>query len=277
MYMIQHEIIQGQTLYQKMIILRDQLMEEIAILKRRIAEYPEGELCCSKNQAYTKWHLCKDGQNIYLPKSQREFACVMADKKYLTELLRDLQHDLDEVNQYLQKHQDNPGHARKLLTEQTPYTELLIQAGLSKDLSQWANASYETNPFHPENKIHTAPGNIRVRSKSEVLIATLLFSHQIPFRYECVLHLGLRSIYPDFTLRHPQTGETFYWEHFGKMDDPVYRDRAYERMQFYSKHQIYPNIQLITTSETADHPLSIHTIECRIQEFFSFGQLDKIS
>ncbi len=266
--MLQNEMLDGHTLYRTISMRRDQLIEEIEILQRRISGYPEGELFCRRNGSHIKWYLRINGKSIYIPKQQKEFVHVMADKKFLTALLRDLQHDLEEIRQYLRKHQDNPQHARKLLTTQSAYTELLTQSVQTEDLSEWVKAPYETNPFHPEAKIHTAPGNIRVRSKAEAMIATFLYTNHIPFRYECALPLGTRTIYPDFTIRHPITGETYYWEHFGKMDDPVYRDRAYARMQLYSKHDIHPSIQLIITSEIPDCPLSTHTIECRIHEYF---------
>ena len=76
------------------------------------------------------------------------------------------------------------------------------------------------------------------------------------------------------SIRHPQTGEFYYWEHFGKMDDPEYQKHAFDKIQLYTKNGIQPHIRLIITTETALNPLSIHTIECRIQEFFPIGRAD---
>lgn len=216
--MLQDDMMNGKTLYHKMTLLRESLLKEIESLQCRINQFPEGELFCSKNSNYTKWHICKEGKMIYLPKSQRDFARRMADKKYLASLMQDLQHELNEVNQYLSKHKDNPQKAKALLTANSAYTELLEQSSQIDYLSAWAQKTYETNTFHPEGKIHTAPGALHVRSKSEALIATFLFTNHIPFRYECALQIGGRTIYPDFTIRHPETGAFYYWEHFGKMD-----------------------------------------------------------
>ena len=89
---------------------------------------------------------------------------------------------------------------------------------IEKELAEWQSASYEKNPNHPENlKIQSISGNW-VRSKSEALIDMILYVNKIPFRYECGLQLGSRLMYPDFTIRHPKTGEFYYWEHFGLMD-----------------------------------------------------------
>ena len=59
-----------------------------------------------------------------------------------------------------------------------------------------------------------------MRSKSEAMIAMSLYVQKIPYRYECELKLGSITLFPDFTIRHPETGEIFYWEHFGMMDKP---------------------------------------------------------
>ena len=106
------------------------------------------------------------------------------------------------------------------------------------------------------------------RSKSEAMIDMILYSHRIPFRYECALYLGNHPIFPDFTIRHPQTGETFYWEHFGMMDDALYAQNTASKLQLYISHGIIPSIHLITTYETKDHPLSIEVIQKTVEHYF---------
>jgi len=95
-----------------------------------------------------------------------------------------------------------------------------------------------------------------------------LYVHKIPFRYECALNLGGITLYPDFTLRHPQTGEFYYWEHFGLMDDEVYSANTSSKLQLYTSCGIIPGIQLITTYETKEYPLSTETIEKTIDYYF---------
>ena len=83
----------------------------------------------------------------------------------------------------------------------------------------------------------------------------------IPFRYECALHLGNTTLFPDFTIRHPKTGEFFYWEHFGMIDNATYCQNMTSKLQLYTAHGIIPSIQLITTYETKEHPLSAEMVE----------------
>ncbi len=97
----------------------------------------------------------------------------------------------------------------------------------------------------------------------------LLYTHKIPFRYECALSLNHVVIYPDFTIRHPITGQIYYWEHFGMMDHPTYSQNTCSKLQLYTANGIYPSIQLITTYETKDHPLDSEYVETMIHHFFS--------
>lgn len=76
------------------------------------------------------------------------------------------------------------------------------------------------------------------------------------------------GIYPDFTVRHPITGERMYWEHFGRMDDPEYREGACKKIKLYCDNGIIPSISLIATFETSDHPLDVERVEKIIKEFF---------
>lgn len=68
----------------------------------------------------------------------------------------------------------------------------------------------------------------------------MLLTNKIPFRYECELQLEETTLYPDFTLRHPLTGQVFYWEHFGMMDNPNYCRNATTKLQLYFSHGIIP-------------------------------------
>lgn len=95
-----------------------------------------------------------------------------------------------------------------------------------------------------------------------------LYVNKIPFRYECALQLGDTIIYPDFTIKHPVTEKLYYWEHFGMMDNPKYAKNAGEKIQLYISRGMIPSINLITTYETLDNPLSYHEVEKIVSDYF---------
>ena len=102
----------------------------------------------------------------------------------------------------------------------------------------------------------------RVRSKSEKIIADYFFRHGIEYKYECPLLLkGLGIVYPDFTLLSRKTGYEIYWEHNGRMDDPIYAQKAVRKWQHYENNGIFPGERLILTHETELDVLNTATLE----------------
>jgi hypothetical protein len=80
--------------------------------------------------------------------------------------------------------------------------------------------------FLEEGLIHRTVRGDLVRSKSELVIASMLHARGIEYVYEQPLVLAQgRTRYSDFTIADHARGVTFYWEHLGLLDDPAYRTR----------------------------------------------------
>jgi len=243
--------------------LEAQISKKKAILK----QFKEGDLICSRNGKHFKWYQTDGTNQIYIPKSQREYAERLALKKYFKTELHDMENEAEACRAYLKKFREkrcpellvNPGYAELLKTH---------FESADKEMARWANEAYEKNLSYPEHLIHKCPGGGVVRSKSEVIIASCLYSKQIPFRYECALYLSGAVYFPDFTIRHPKTGQVYYWEHCGLMDRPSYVKDAMDKMLNYSLNGIIPSIHLITTYETKDYPLSIVEVEEIVEKYF---------
>jgi len=249
---------------------KEQIKKQIEKIDEQIKHMPEGKLNCAGNGKYCKWYQSDGKTNVYIHKKNKHLAEQLAAKKYLLLLKKDLLQENEAIEAYLKKHQTGLGQAERLLVEPSEYQKLLSPyfKTNSQELLDWQNAPYEQNPKYKENLIIKTSSGHYVRSKSEALIDMALYRKQIPFRYECALQLGKWIIYPDFTMRHPYTGEVFYWEHFGKMDDSEYADQAFVKLERYNTHGIVPSIQLITTFETRDNPLSPETIDKIIEQYF---------
>lgn len=264
-------IMQGgiSTIYERILAERQRLDRQISSLENQLKTFPEGKLICTRNKNRYKWYISDGHLSTYLPKKERQLAEQLAAKKYISVLLEDLLHEKQALDYYLQHHPSDMGKAEHLLN-MPEYQELLspLFRPLSQELLDWMNSPYEQNEKYPEQLIHQTGSGHLVRSKSELLIDMTLHIHKIPFRYECALQLDDSVIYPDFTIRHPHTGETYYWEHFGIMDDPVYCKNTCSKLQLYTSHGIIPSIQLITTYETREHPLSIAAVENIVKDYF---------
>jgi len=257
-------------LYDRILNENEQINAQLATLEKEINSLPEGKLICAINGKHYKWYFSDRHQCTYLPKSNLALAQKLARKKYLYYQIDDLKQQKKALEKYLENYIPASNRAEKLLTEHPEFHRLLSPyfQPLSQNLSDWSKTSYPSNPNYSEHLIHTTLSGHKVRSKSEALIANILYQYQIPFRYECELNLDSTIIYPDFTIRHPRTGEYYYWEHFGIADKHNYSQKIGSRLQLYISNKIIPTIHLITTFETKENPLCSDTIENIIKEYF---------
>lgn len=254
--------------YQKMLTTQEKLDKQIQEIQKQLKKYPKQNLICAKNGKHYKWYVSDGKHCTYLPKKERSAAVQLAKKKILTLQLQDALNERDSVNAYLNTR--TPENFAEQLAKHPEFETLLspTQPLISAESEQWILTPFEHNPKNPAGLIHKSLSGHLVRSKSEVFIDTILFRHQIPFRYECALYLGEHTLYPDFTIRHPYTGKIYYWEHFGLMDNPTYAQNTCLKLQTYTSFGIIPTINLITTYETHEHPLTTDVIEKIVQEYF---------
>lgn len=256
-------------LYEKILNEREQLQHQIESIQSELAQLPDGKLICASNQGHYKWYRSDGHSKNYIPKKDRVIAEQLARKKYLSCLLDELLTEKNALDQYLLHHSNTAPQSDYLLHTHPAYRELLSSLQPEPDfISKWLQMPFQSNPFHPENLIHKTASGKMVRSKSEVLIDLVLTSNHIPFHYESALVLGNSTIYPDFTILHPKTGKIFYWEHFGSMDDPVYQQSVIKKLSSYIKHGFIPSINLITTYETRENPLSLNTVQQIVDSYF---------
>lgn len=102
--------------------------------------------------------------------------------------------------------------------------------------------------WYEDGRIHQTLADVVVRSKSEVIIANMLFEREIPFRYEQPLFASDGTFYlPDFTITW--RGMDYYWEHVGMLHRDDYRAHWKKKRAWYER--FFKN-QLIVTEEARD-------------------------
>ena len=101
---------------------------------------------------------------------------------------------------------------------------------------------YAKDWFKEERKLATL-SKYFVRSKSEVIIANMLVAEEIPFAYEEPLFATDGSMYlPDFTVKFK--GETYYWEHVGRLDLEGYKKHWEQKEEWYNAN--FPGKLIVT-------------------------------
>lgn len=109
-------------------------------------------------------------------------------------------------------------------------------------------------------RIYQTLSSHMVRSKSEVIIANILFERKIPFEYEAGLLVDGKQFSPDFTIKWG--GKTYYWEHLGLLEQEQYKSAWEIKKAMYKEH--FPG-RLITTTESA---VLSKTAESLVNQYF---------
>ena len=87
------------------------------------------------------------------------------------------------------------------------------------------------------------------RSKSEMLVAQILDSLGLEYKYEPVVIINGLERHPDFAVYCPEAGRYFFIEHLGCMDDPKYRYDNLVKVEMYEKAGIRNGIDIIYNTE----------------------------
>lgn len=104
--------------------------------------------------------------------------------------------------------------------------------------------------YYEKSLIHRTLKGDLVRSKSEVIIANMLFEAGIEYEYEKELDLGEDGVrIPDFTIEDAESGLCFYWEHCGMLGDETYNKHWQEKQALYRKHGIVEGDNLIVSKD----------------------------
>lgn len=128
----------------------------------------------------------------------------------------------------------------------------------------WVAANYQQSDYNPEGKRHKTSFGLKVRSKSELMIAEKLYENGIPFRYEEVIEDGEIRMIPDFIM--PDVEGNFYiWEHCGMPNEPKYMARHKKKMDIYERLGFVPWKNLIVTYDDEYGNINMEVIKSEIE------------
>ena len=130
------------------------------------------------------------------------------------------------------------------------------------DIVEYKKAYYEQALIH-----RTLKGDL-VRSKSEVIIANMLYEAGIEYEYEKELDLGEDGIrIPDFTIDDAESGTCFYWEHCGMLGDASYNSHWQVKKALYEKHYIVEGDNLIVSQDSLNGGIDSASIKALIDKY----------
>lgn len=263
------------TIQQKMKAEKENLLNQIAILETLIRKSPPGNLSIVSSGSREKWYVAEKSDSPgrknrkYLTRKDQKLAEALGRKKYRQAVIRDLEKKTEAIDVWLKSEGDYDSEAEKLL-EKSPVLKKIISetAAIPEPVREWMKRDHVVSEYHSENLVIETKKGMYVRSKSEHIIASALEKRSIPYKYEIQLILSGSTVFPDFTIMHPQTNQLFYWEHFGMMDDERYFEKSMIKLRKYISNGYVPGINLIITFETSDKPLSVQLVENLVDYYF---------
>ena len=209
----------------------------------------------------------------YIRKRDIGIVAALAQKNYYSSVKPLVQKQLKELKQFVNKYpKENLEEIYEALSVERKRFVKPLQVSVKQKIIQWEAEVYEKNTKYSENlKFETDQGEL-VRSKSEVIIANLLYQNQnhILYKYERPLEMTIEGrskiVYPDFTILSKRTGKIIYWEHAGRMDDPYYANDFVKKINTYVTNGLMLGKDVILTYETQNNPLEISAVKRMIKE-----------
>ena len=250
-----------------------ELKKAIVAAEKRIKSFPEGRLRISKSGRQIRYyHVLPSGNSsgTYIPRDKRDIVSILAQKEYTRQFIVSARKELSRLEKCIRILSDND--ADRVYQDMTLYRKQLIEPYILPDelyTVRWLEKEFKTNSFNSEGKIYETQKGEMVRSKSEAILADMLYEMKIPYHYEQALKLRNNIIrYPDFTLLKEMTREVMYLEHFGLLDDEEYRKSCIKKLDEYRKNGIYPGKNLLITLESQDSPLDIGGTRKMLKDIF---------
>ncbi len=214
-----------------------------------------------------QFYYRKDGKDKcgkYIKKNDLNVAACLAQIEYNQKLLNAIDREISELMKIHSIPQENL--CSSVLEKINPLKRKLIKIPYISDEEyclEWIKQDYTTIGFKENTPEYYTKKGLRVRSKSEIIIAEALDRYEVPYLYEKPLMLGSgRIVHPDFTILRVRDRKELYWEHFGMMDDMEYRNNAFMKIREYEHNGYYQGVNFIWTMETGKYPLNSKTVDC---------------
>ena len=227
-------------------------------------------VAASKGNGYDQflWVDKETGKRRYVRDEEKEALRKAVQSKYEAEVNRKLRKLRKPLEKFLREY--DVSEIDKTYYKMAEPKKKLVKPVIETDeafLNRWTNIAYEPMPIENDTGFYSKCG-VRVRSKSELLIADTLEQRGIPYRYEFPLNLKkVGNVRPDFLCLNVRTRSEFIWEHFGMMDNIAYANKNVAKIQNYVQDGYIPGKNMMMTFETSQYPLSSVTIRKMIEEY----------
>ncbi len=262
-----------------------QLKLILAARKKALKNAPEGYLTIYNSHGAEQYYhvISEQGQKkrYYLStKDDVELIAALAQKSYDMSVVKALE---QEIHAWEMLAKLLPGiPAKELYKTLGPARQKYVTPIFPTDeeyRKEWEAVTYQTGFFSENAPVYITDRGERVRSKSEQLIANLLYRLGIPYRYEYPIILDVngkkKTFRPDFMILDVKNRKEYFIEHFGMLDDASennYALSASQKMKIYEENGLHDGDAMIYSWETSRAPLDIEHLELRLKWKFGLSK-----
>lgn len=230
--------------------------------EQKLNDLPDGNLALSTVKGIDYYYKVINGKKIYLGTADKEEVRQLQTKKFLQKSLKRIDANCKVMERFVAKyHSIDPDTVNAAL----PKTyHLFPEADYAftnwMDLQTWGSEPYDKSTKFPEGLKHRTVKGERVRSKSEVIIADILFLKGIEYHYEENLRIGTETIAPDFKVAVASQQRFRRIEHFGMIGDSKYLEECLWKIRLYVSNGYVPVDDVIFTFDTQDGEIDAQLI-----------------
>ena len=256
--------------------LEEQLKEIEALLEKsnrkleELRSVPDHGIRIHKSNGRDQYELINKttGEKRYVKAADVQSLRGIAQKEYEKKISKELMAMKQGLESFLQNYDvrklnevyECMANGRKALIDPLIETDDMF-------VDRWKSVVYDDLKFFDESELFTCNG-VRVRSKSELIIANMLEQYGIPYKYEKPLYLrGVGDVRPDFSCLNMRSRKEVIWEHFGMMDNVSYVNKNVTKLACYHQNGFYVGENLITTFETSQNQISSKLIKGMIEHY----------
>lgn len=250
---------------------RDYIAQEAAAQEAIKKEYqqqlktlPEGRLTLSRIGNGIYYSEVEKGRKTYLGTGSHARVKALQQRRFMEKTIQHIDKNLKVMHTYIQEYEPID-HATILQELPKAY---IGEAEWSMNGDSWESEPYDKNERYPEGLIHQTLKGEMVRSKSEALLANLLYNKGIPYRYEENLVFPEGTVAPDFKIAVRSEGRFKLLEHCGLIGSEKYARSFTWKLQVYIRNGYMPWKDVFFTFDDFNGSIDTRAISQMMDSYF---------
>ncbi|MCQ2096621.1 MAG: hypothetical protein MJY87_01595 [Fibrobacter sp.] len=256
----------------------DAIKTEHGRLQRTLKKHVEGRIReATDRNGFSRFYLVSGEapNGKYVCKENLDEIEAIAQRDYNKKVLAAIESNIKTLEAFLAKFCGSD--IAEAYTKLKPGRKSMVQPIAVTDedyATAWLSLPYKAKGFESGTAEIFSASGLRVRSKSEAIIADILADAGVPFRYEFPVNIrGAGTFHPDFYCINLRTRKEFIWEHFGMMSDCDYAEKAIGKISLYAKAGWTLGNNLLATFESTAQPLNSKAVKQTLLQFLGAQEL----